>query len=106
MQEFLVIPAYSVIANISWMSNRSFTELEWMQSGIPEFVHIRNSNEVQEFLVIAAYSGIPNIYSSHPHPHPQFIEVDLRHKQSFRLIPPYIQSPALYLSFFFFDYLF
>ncbi len=34
MQEFLVIPAYSAIAHIWWMSNRSLAELRWMQSGI------------------------------------------------------------------------
>jgi 3-deoxy-D-arabino-heptulosonate 7-phosphate (DAHP) synthase len=38
-----------------------------MQTGIPEFVHIRNYYEMQEFLVILAYSGIKNISSSHPH---------------------------------------
>jgi hypothetical protein len=43
------------------MAKWSFLELEWVQSGISEFVHIGNYSEMQEFLVIPAYSGIANI---------------------------------------------
>jgi hypothetical protein len=39
---FLVIPAFSGIANISWMAHWPFIELKLMQSGIPEFLHIGN----------------------------------------------------------------
>jgi hypothetical protein len=65
MQEFLLIPAYSGIVNLSGMAEWSFIQLGYMQSEIPAFLHLGNRWEIQEFLVIRGKSSSCHICSLH-----------------------------------------